>query len=726
MFLRQALCAAIICVGLHRASAADAPNNPQRPNVLVILADDLGWSDVGAFGSEIRTPNIDDLAANGRIFTQFYNTARCCPSRASLLTGLYPHQAGVGHMLWPTGYPGYSTRLSNDCVTIAEVLREAGYRTYMTGKWHLSERNPSPKDTTGWPLARGFDEFYGTLAGYGSFYDPATLARSNKFITPENDPDYKPPSYYYTDAISDNSVAFLQQHRQQHADRPFFMYVAYTAAHWPIQVPEDSLAEYHGKYDAGYDAIRQARIAKLKRQGLYDGFQTPAPTTGDWDAVKDKAYEARRMEAFAAMITRMDAGIGKIVSHLKATGQLDDTLILYMHDNGGCDEEFFHGNQQPPDNLHAMRADELQSRTLPPMQTRDGHVVRTGAGVMAGPPESFVGYGPGWANVSNTPLRLVKKNTHEGGVSTPLVVHWPRGLDRKSKTPIAKPAHLIDVMPTVLEVTGAAYPQRFRGQAIQPMAGVSLAPLLTGDGEFSRESPIFWEHEGNRAVRLDNWKLVSLENSPWELYDIDQDRGEMHNLAEQHPEKVEQLAKHWDEYIQRARVEPYGAHRLRQRAADPPNAPQRLELGSSDTVERAAGLALSDAGLKITARIRSDKSHGVIVAQGASQHGFSLYLRKGRVHFAIRRAGELKTLSTPAPNDAGPATVVAELTRHGQARLQVGDQPAATAAFYGPLLATPEGPLSVSRDDANPVGKYPKDFPFEGTIESVTVEAIRP
>ncbi|HEX6961604.1 MAG TPA: sulfatase-like hydrolase/transferase, partial [Lacipirellula sp.] len=341
--------ATVLTLGLFAWISA-APNSEaadrSRPNVLVILADDLGWSDIGAFGSEIRTPNIDRLAARGRIFTQFYNTARCCPSRASLLTGLYPHQAGVGHMLWPTGYAGYSTRLSDDCVTIAEALQEHGYRTYMTGKWHLAERQPHPSDTAGWPLQRGFDKFYGTLAGYGSFYDPATLARGNEFITPENDPAYKPDRFYYTDAISDNAVMFLEEHEREHADKPFFMYVAYTAAHWPIQAPEESIAEYEGKYDAGYDAIRQARIEKQKELGLIANVATPAPTTGDWEAVQDKEYETRRMEAFAAMVTRMDEGIGKLLAHLKNTGQFDNTLVLYLHDNGGCDEEFFHNNQR--------------------------------------------------------------------------------------------------------------------------------------------------------------------------------------------------------------------------------------------------------------------------------------------------------------------------------------------------------------------------------------------
>jgi arylsulfatase len=558
---------AVVGLGLAGSVAGAAEGKGKgRPNVLVILADDMGWSDIGAFGGEIRTPNIDKLAEGGVKFTQFYNTARCCPSRASLLTGLYPHQAGVGHMLWDTGHPGYTTRLGRDAVTMAEVLKDAGYGTYMTGKWHLAERVADPKNPVGWPLDRGFDKFYGTLAGYGSFYDPATLCRQNTYITPENDPEYKPDSFYYTDAISDNAVKYLKEHEAGSGGKPFFLYVAYTAAHWPIQAPEEAVAPYKGKYDAGYDAIRQGRIAKLKEQGLMPAVTEVAPTTGDWGKVKDKKYEARRMEVFAGMISRMDEGIGRIVGQLRESGELENTLILYMHDNGGCDEEFFHNNRRPPQGVHVMGKDELQDRTLPPMQTREGKVVRTGAGVMAGPEESFLGYGPAWANVSNTPLRLVKKNAHEGGISTPLIVHWPAGAGARERV-VGTPSHLIDLMPTVVEVAGVEYPKERAGKEIQAMEGRSLVPLIGGEGKFDADRALFWEHEGNRAVREGRWKLVAEENKAWELYDMEVDRGEMNDLAGKQPERVKRMVGMWEAYAARARVEPFGAHQLRKREA---------------------------------------------------------------------------------------------------------------------------------------------------------------
>ncbi len=713
-----------ILTGFCILSACISSTALAKPNVLIILADDLGWSDTGAFGGEISTPNIDALAEDGKKFTHFYNTARCCPSRASLLTGLYPHQAGVGHMLWPTGYPGYSTRLSSDSVTIAEVLHDSGYGTYMTGKWHLAEREPDPSDPTGWPLQRGFDKFYGTLAGYGSFFDPATLCRGNTYITPENDPDYKPDDFYYTDAISDNTVAFLKEHKQAAADKPFLMYVAYTAAHWPLQVPEDSLAEYRGKYDVGYDAIRENRVDRLRKLGLIPDVGTTGPTTSDWAGVKDKAWEARRMEAYAAVISRMDAGIGKIITHLKETGQLDNTLVLYMQDNGGCDEEFFQNNHKKPENLHVMGPDELQTRTLPPMQTRDGRVVKTGKDVMAGPADSFLGYGPGWANVSNTPLRKYKKDTFEGGISTPLIVHWPTGMAGANGEIVTEPGHFIDIMPTVIEAAGATYPTNRGGTKIQPMEGESLLPLLMGKGSFDRDAPLFWEHEEHRAVRQDKWKLVADPGQPWELYDMEADRAEAHNLAEEHPEIVTEMAAAWEEYAERARVQPLGAQRLRTRMPDPDNAPRRVELDTGDVYAREYAPALSDAGVSITAHISKLAPNGVIVAQGAEANGYALYMRDGRAHFVVRRERELLGVASGPVTGEGSVTITARLDRSGTATLQVNDGPPISKQFYGPLLETPNEALTVGWDQYGPVGEYPQSFSFQGIIDKVIVETL--
>ncbi len=529
-----------------------------RPNIVLILSDDIGYSDLGCFGGEIATPNLDALAAGGLRFTQFYNGARCCPTRASLLTGLYPHQAGMGFMVRQVEAPGYRGDLSRQAVTIAEVLRAGGYRTAMAGKWHVA-RSHTMRDVTNWPLARGFDRFYGTIRGFGSFWDPETLTRQNTFITPENDPGYRPKEYYYTDAISDNAVAFLRENTD--AQQPFFLYVAYTAAHWPLQAPERDIAKYRGKYDAGYDAIRQARVARLKQLGLMDAAWTAAPTIGKWDAVENKAWEARTMETYAAMIDNLDQGIGRIIAQLRQDGRLDNTLVLFLHDNGACAER---NGRQPvkapaPKALRPLRPDELQTRNSPPMQTRDGRWVKSGTDVMAGPADSYVGYGEAWANVANTPFREYKHWVHEGGISTPLIAHWPAGIGAARRGRLeAQPGHLIDIMATCVDLAGATYPAEFNGEKIKPLEGVSLAPAFAGR-PLARKQPLFWEHESNRAVRDGRWKLVAMEDKPWELYDLVADRTEMHDLAAQQPERVRELAAAWDAWARRADVLPLGS-----------------------------------------------------------------------------------------------------------------------------------------------------------------------
>jgi arylsulfatase len=529
-----------------------------RPNIILIMSDDMGYSDLGCYGGEIATPNLDALAAGGVRFTQFYNGTRCCPTRASLLTGLYPHQAGMGFMVRKVPAPGYSGDLSRQAVTLAEVLRTSGYRTGMMGKWHVALSH-SPSDVTNWPVQRGFDRFYGTIRGFGSFYDPNTLTRQNTFITPENDPEYKPETFYYTDAISDNAVAFLRESAT--ARQPFFLYVAYTAAHWPLQALDKDIAKYRGKYDGGFDAVRRARVEKLKRLGLMDPKWQTTPTIGRWDAVQNKAWETRCMETYAAMIDNMDQGIGRMIAQLKQDGRLDNTLVLFLQDNGACAERTGRAvlKAPAPKNLKPMRPDELQTKSTPPMQTRDGRWVKSGPVVMAGPADSYVGYGEGWANVANTPFREYKHWTHEGGISTPLIAHWPKGIAPSRRGQLERqPGHIIDIMATCVELSDAAYPAEFNGHTIKPMEGTSLVPAFAGRA-LARKQPLFWEHESNRAMRDGDWKLVALEDGPWELYNLAADRTEMNNLAAQRPEKVRQMSAAWDRWAERADVLPLGA-----------------------------------------------------------------------------------------------------------------------------------------------------------------------
>ncbi len=530
----------------------------ERPNIIIMMSDDMGYSDIGCYGGEIDTPALDALAADGMRFSQFYNTGRCCPTRASLLTGLYAHQAGIGHMMGDYGLPAYQGDLNDQCATIAEVLRPAGYRCYLSGKWHITpyrEKELENPDTSNWPLQRGFDRFYGTIHGAGSFFDPNSLTRDNTYITPDNDPEYQPETYYYTDAISDNTVTYIRDHAANHADKPFFAYVSYTAAHWPMHALPQDIAKYEGKYDTGYAPVRDGRLAKLKELGLLSDDWQPAPMVGDWDAQEDKVWEAACMEVYAAMVDNMDQGIGRIVAELKTQGMLDNTLILFLQDNGGCAEIFGRnvtvGPQERPDapTLAPMGKDELQTEMIPP-QSRDGYPLRRGK-VMPGPAETQIGYGRNWANISNTPFREYKHYVHEGGIATPLVAHWPKGIAGKNLWHHT-PTHLIDLMATAIDLGQASYPTDKT-----PVEGTSLRPAFETK-PIERGKPLYWEHEGNRAVRDGKWKLVAKGvKSPWELYDMEKDRTEMNNLAKAQPEVAAKMAQQYETWAAERGVVPF-------------------------------------------------------------------------------------------------------------------------------------------------------------------------
>lgn len=540
------IAAAIILLGTISNCLADVAS-VQRPNIVLILADDLGYSDLGCFGSEISTPNLDRLASSGMRLTQFYTTPRCCPTRAALLTGLYPQQAGIGAMMEDQSVPGYRGELSQNCITIAEELRRADYHTLMVGKWHvchvhfngkaqLNRESDEPfwENKNGWPLQRGFEDFYGTIHGVCSYYDPFSLVRGNMPVKPE------PTNFYYTDIISDRAVEDIDRHAG--GDKPFFLYVAYTAPHWPLQAPDADIAKYRQRYLAGWDAIRTNRYQRQIELGIIDKnwpLSPRDPRVGPWSGVRDKEWEANRMATYAAMVERMDHGIGRILGELKTKGIEENTLVIFFSDNGACAEV-----------LDPAWYDI-------PSRTRSGQTVKVGNSnhsVFAGPEDVWQSYGVPWANVSDTPFQLYKHFTHEGGIATPFIVRWPAKIKHVG-TLSRQIGHVTDIMPTLVDVAEAKHPDTYNGHAILPLEGQSLRPIFE-DKMREHPNPIFWEHEGNRAVRLSQWKLVALHGKDWELYDVNADRTELQNLAAKYPEKVKEMSALYDAWAKRCGVLP--------------------------------------------------------------------------------------------------------------------------------------------------------------------------
>lgn len=511
-----------------------------RPNILVILADDLGYSDIGCYGGDIETPNLDRLAENGIRFTRFYNTARCCPSRASLLTGLHPHQAGMGAMVGPaTDAEGYQGDLNKRCVTLAEVLGTAGYSTYMAGKWHVA-RSWDGSDKHSWPLQRGFERYFGTIYGAGSYFDPRLLVRDND--TTSRSPD----DFYYTDAISDTSILFLEDHMRENPEKPFFMYVTYTAPHWPMHAKPEDIEKYRGRFDEGWDRLREKKVERMKSLELVDPdweMFMRDPRVSLWDSVENKHWELRRMEVFAAMVDCMDQGIGRILNFLEQSGQMDNTLILFLSDNGGCQE--------------AWTLKNPWATRYGPKVTRDGKVIdySNDGRLDPGPPDTYYSYGMGWARYSNTPFSGYKSGTREGGISTPMIVRWPgripdKGMYRKQM------AGIIDIMPTLVEVAGARYPEVFRGYSILPMEGMSLVGCIRSDEPLIRDA-YYVEHIGRGSIiDGEGIKAVRYGRRPWQLYDLNTDRTETNDLAPVMPEKTEELAGKWKKWAWRAKVLP--------------------------------------------------------------------------------------------------------------------------------------------------------------------------
>ncbi|MCK4920011.1 MAG: arylsulfatase [Bacteroidales bacterium] len=521
----------ILILFLLLFSVAIGSKAQQKPNIIIILVDDMGFSDIGAYGSEIQTPNIDALAHGGVRFSQFYNASRCCPTRASLMTGLHPHLTGVGHMTnspnskkydYGEAFPNYRGFLNRQCATLGELLGSAGYSTYLAGKWHLGDNEQSYL-----PLKRGFDKFYGCLAGSTRYFYPDTDERDGRGISIGNEPLTTLESttdrpYYTTDAFTDYAIKYIEEGEKE---KPFFLYLAYTAPHWPHQAHEEDIDKYRGKYLVGWDQLRQNRYKRQLELDLFEEKHRLSPRDSEvpaWTSLKPQKQKEMdlRMAVYAAMIDRIDQNIGKLINYLKKQGLFDNTLILFMSDNGACAE----GARLGRGNIF-----DVEKRNL----------------------ETNNNYGAAWANVSSTPFRLYKHFTHEGGSATSFIMHWPKGIKNQSNW-YRDPAQLLDIVPTLLEVCGVKYPETYQGHKLYPLRGISLAPSFLGE-PLMRTKPMFSEHENNAFMIDGSWKLVG-ENvatpqgpdiEKWELYNLKDDRTEINNLAKKEKQRLSKMAKKW-------------------------------------------------------------------------------------------------------------------------------------------------------------------------------------
>jgi arylsulfatase A-like enzyme len=511
-------------------TCAQQTKKDSRPNIILVMVDDMGYSDIGSYGSEIQTPNLDRLAAEGLRFKEFYNNAICAPTRASLLSGQYPHRAGIGYFDVDLGLPAYQGFLNKESLTIGEVLKNSGYSTLISGKWHVGN------DSLSWPNQRGFDQFYGVIGGGANYFNnnpmplfgreyPVLLVENNKRLNP------KPDSYYFTNEITDHAVKFLDE--QTKTNKPFFLYVAYTAPHWPLHALPEDIAKYKGKYDKGWDEIRKERYARQQQLGILDASSKPAerdPSIPQWDHLTydEQKLWAARMEVYAAMVDRMDQGVGKITAKLKELKKDENTIIIFISDNGAEGGNY----------------------------TLGGRGKRFNSGPV-GTAGSFDYVFKNWAHVSNVPLNAYKGNMHEGGISSPFIAWYPKKI--KANTIAKGTGHLIDLAPTFYELAGAKYPTQFNGVTTNNLVGKSLVPVLTGTTQqVNRNEPIFWERAGNRAVRKGKWKIVSdYEKNKWELYDLETDRGETTDVSTQHPEVVRELAFDYVQWSARTGVVEY-------------------------------------------------------------------------------------------------------------------------------------------------------------------------
>jgi arylsulfatase A-like enzyme len=709
------------------------------PNVIVVLLDDMGYSDIGPFGAEIDTPTLDRLAARGVRLTNYHTLSVCSPARAALLTGLNAHRAGFATVAGvEPGFPGYTMELAEDVLALPEILRAAGYATFAVGKWHLTRdaANHPAASRRSWPVQRGFDRYYGNMEGLTSQHHPHSLLVDNSPLQVDRYPD----GYYLTDDLTDQAIAMLKALRAHDRAKPFFLYVAHNAVHGPLQAKPADIAKYRGRYALGWDRLREERFARQLTAGLFPEGTRLAPRNSEagldvppWDSLsaEDQALFARYMEVYAAMVDNVDQNLGRLLATVEAFGELDNTIVLFTSDNGGTAEG-------GPRGTRSYFSQFVQNLTLPPEWQRD----LPHDPALIGGPRLAIHYPRGWAMASNTPFRLYKTHIFAGGVRVPFLFSWPAGLGPTVEGGVRHQyQYVTDILPTLLALAGVDHPGERAGRPAQPIDGVSFAPVLRDAEARSTHPEQYAEHGGHRGYYRDGWKILTLhrpktpyDDNEWQLFDVRKDPTETENLAAAFPEKVRELGAAWDAAAWANTVFPLddGSGYLRS-VRNPEEAewqaPLRL-LPGTPTVERyRASRLIQLRSFAVEIRLtRGVDDQGVLVAHGGQSGGYSLYVEQGRLWFAYNEYGALKEV------DGGRLAPGARLVRldaqaepgfHWSFTLSVDGtavgrlDDAAMLLFLAPL----EG-IDVGIDRRSPVSwaVYERygPFPYSGQLEVVT------
>ncbi|POM22793.1 Arylsulfatase [Actinomadura rubteroloni] len=707
------------------------------PNIVVVLADDLGYSDIGPFGAEVPTPTLDRLAARGYRFSNYHTTPVCSPARAALLTGVNPHRAGFANVAnFDPGFPGLTLELGDDVVTLPEALREAGYATFMAGKWHLT-RDAQMSDAGrrgSWPVQRGFDRYYGTLEGLNSFFAPNRLVRDNSPVEVDRYPD----DYYLTDDLTDEAIGMIRSLRASD-DRPFFLYFAHHAMHGPLGAPAEAIARQRGRYDGGWDELRDERFARQLASGLFPAGTRLAPRNAEpgldvpaWSSLPaaERSLLARYMEVYAAMVENIDQNLGRLLAAIEEYGELDNTIVVFTSDNGGTAEG-------GPAGTRSYFSQFVHVAGLPSSWSRDTPLDPS----LIGGPQAMVHYPRGWGMASNTPFRLYKGNTFAGGVRVPFVLSWPAGLPRGDGDSGLRPQYqyVTDLYPTLLELAGVSRPAARQGVPVLDLDGTSFAPVAQSEQVPSTHPEQYAEWGGQRGYYRDGWKLLTLhapgtpyDDAEWELYNVTADPTEIDDVSAQYPELTRELADAWEQAAWRNTVFPLsdasGLLNVRRPAEAALSRPVTLPAGTP-ALERYRSsklIALRDVDIEVRATLAPGDA-GVLVAHGDQGGGYVLFVEDGHLRLDWNAYGTLHSLDA-GPASPGPAAWVLRLTALPDFRWRVsvhsGDTELAALDEVAMLVGmAPWTGISVGIDRGGPVSwplhERHRAFPFTGRLHHV-------